>query len=78
MQIDLTPPQAPSVKNIIWEYIERTYEKGEWFQVGALREAVGVSRNYITRCLDELVKNNKLQKQGEKRGVKYAIKGFYD
>ena len=78
MQIDLTPPQAPSVKNIIWEYIERNYEKGQWFKAGALREAIGVSRNYITRCLDELVKNEKLNKRGERRGVEYAIKGFYD
>ncbi|MBR1418689.1 MAG: AAA family ATPase [Synergistaceae bacterium] len=78
MEINLTPPQAPSVKNIIWEYIERNYEKGQWFKAGVLREAIGVSRNYITRCLDELVKNEKLNKRGERRGVEYAIKGFYD
>lgn len=78
MEIDLNPKQIGSVKNIIWEYIERTYEPGVWFKAGELKGAAAVSRQFIHRCLNELTKQGKLKQRGEKKGAEYCLLGFYE
>ena len=77
MDINLDPPQAPSARSIIWDYIKRTYQLGEWFRAEDLKEVSNVGQRQIRRILDDFIKQRKLQERGETKGKEYALWSLY-
>ena len=76
MQTDLAPASVNNSRIAVWNYLQNTFAKGEWFSVGQiiLSEIEGdVSERQIRSILSEFVKSGKLQTRGANRYMEYSI-----
>ena len=81
MQTDLAPAAVNNSKIYVWNYLQDTFSKGEWFSMGniVLSEIkCDISERQLRRILTEFIKSGKLQTRGANRYTEYSLKGFKD
>lgn len=76
METDLAPDVPGNPKVAVWNYLLRTFSRGEWFSTSQIiisEIECNITGKQLINILQSFLKNNKLLRRGAKKTLEYSL-----